>query len=111
VKRDRRPPACATWLLQHFGDGYRRDALLGDLIEEHRGGRSDAWFWRQCLMGALAGSRRGLSRRLPAFGALLGWWLLVVVLAFRLKEPVLLVAAFDPTFWWLILLKRRSRRR
>ena len=40
------PPALAVWLLERFsGDG----ALIGDLVEEWRSGRSTAWFWSQAL--------------------------------------------------------------
>ena len=42
-----RPPALATWLLKHAARG--NDALVGDLFEEHRRRRSDAWYWRQVL--------------------------------------------------------------
>ncbi len=42
-----RPPALATWLLRHAARG--NDALVGDLLEEHRRRRSDAWYWRQVL--------------------------------------------------------------
>jgi preprotein translocase subunit SecY len=42
-----RPPALATWLLTHAARG--NDALVGDLFEEHRRRRSDAWYWRQVL--------------------------------------------------------------
>jgi hypothetical protein len=45
----------ATWVLDRLvGD----DALLGDLVEQHRSGRSLLWFWRQVLLAlVLAGSR------------------------------------------------------
>lgn len=42
-----RPPALATWLLRHAAHG--NDALVGDLLEEHRRRRSDVWYWRQVL--------------------------------------------------------------
>jgi signal peptidase I len=43
------PPQLALWLLEHGGSQYRRESLAGDLIEEYRAGRSEAWFWRQVL--------------------------------------------------------------
>jgi len=43
------PPALATWLLQTFAGN---EALVGDLVEQFRLGRSAAWFWRQTF-GAL----------------------------------------------------------
>ncbi len=48
---DVRPPALATWLLKHAARG--NDALVGDLLEEHRRGRSVAWYWRQVLMAVV----------------------------------------------------------
>jgi preprotein translocase subunit SecY len=54
-----RPPALATWLLKHAAGG--NDALVGDLLEEHRRRRSDAWYWRQVLAAvALNLSREAL---------------------------------------------------
>lgn len=45
--------AIATWMLKHFTLGPRNEALLGDLLEEFRGGRSAGWYWRQsvCAIG------------------------------------------------------------
>lgn len=33
--------------------GPQRDALIGDLVEAHHDGRSDAWYWRQALEAIL----------------------------------------------------------
>jgi len=46
----KRPPAVATWLLQHFGCGPNTDAVLGDLAEQYRH-KSRMWYWRQVLKG------------------------------------------------------------
>jgi preprotein translocase subunit SecY len=43
-----RPPVLATWLLKHVARG--NDALVGDLLEEHRRRCSAAWYWKQVLM-------------------------------------------------------------
>jgi signal peptidase I len=43
------PPRLAIWLLMRLGATYRREALVGDLMEEFRRGHSRAWFWRQVL--------------------------------------------------------------
>src|ERR1700689_2164743 len=51
------PPRLATWLLEHAGGRYRREALVGDLIEEFSLGRSRAWFWRQILHALCSGVR------------------------------------------------------
>jgi hypothetical protein len=43
---DRKPPKLATAFLDRFGPGDN-EALLGDLREDFRAGRSAAWYWRQ----------------------------------------------------------------
>jgi preprotein translocase subunit SecY len=48
-----RPPAVATWLLKRAARG--NDALIGDLLEQYRGGRSAAWYWRQVLTTVVVG--------------------------------------------------------
>ncbi len=50
-----RPPALATWLLNRFAPGGKRESLIGDLIEQHHAGRSSAWYWRQSI-GAIGGN-------------------------------------------------------
>ena len=46
----KRPPAVATWLVQHFGCGPNTDAVLGDLAEQYLH-KSRMWYWRQVLKG------------------------------------------------------------
>ena len=46
----RQPPALATWLMSTLLVGQNADALVGDLIEQHRRGRSSAWYWRQAVV-------------------------------------------------------------
>lgn len=55
------PPKLASWLLEHAGSRYRREALAGDLVEQYRAGRSDAWYWRQVLW-AIAASVGAFAR-------------------------------------------------
>jgi hypothetical protein len=50
-----KPPALATWMLEHLLWGGRNEALAGDLLEEFRRRRSVAWYWRQ-VMGAIFAS-------------------------------------------------------
>jgi hypothetical protein len=40
-------PQLLIWLIETWGSPRYRDDLLGDLIEQHRAGRSRAWCWRQ----------------------------------------------------------------
>jgi signal peptidase I len=47
--RSLKPPMLAVWILEHLGPRHRRQALVGDCIEEFRRGRSKAWLWGQGL--------------------------------------------------------------
>jgi hypothetical protein len=49
------PPSLAMWLLARAALGPRREPITGDLIEQYRGGRSAAWFWRQTLSAIVTG--------------------------------------------------------
>jgi hypothetical protein len=39
----------ATWILEHLTYGTHKEAIVGDLLEELRRGRSARWYWRQVL--------------------------------------------------------------
>jgi hypothetical protein len=41
------PPTIARWLLKHFGCSANNEAVIGDLDERYRGGRSVVWYWLQ----------------------------------------------------------------
>jgi hypothetical protein len=51
--RPAKPPAVATWILEHLTFGGKNDSLAGDLLEEFRRGRPASWYWRQ-VCGATA---------------------------------------------------------
>jgi hypothetical protein len=61
------PPRMATWLLKHFGPGYRNESLAGDLFEEFQQDRTRAWYWRQTAAAILIGGTRLLRVKLPKF--------------------------------------------
>jgi hypothetical protein len=42
-------PKAARWLLIHFGSSPNNAALVGDLDERYRRGRTPAWYWRQVI--------------------------------------------------------------
>jgi hypothetical protein len=52
------PPFIATWILERLTPGNSNDALLGDLLEEFRSGRSAGWYWRQVLAAVANGCFR-----------------------------------------------------
>jgi hypothetical protein len=54
--RSNKPPRLATWLLVRLASGKTRESLIGDLIEQHRNGRSAWWYWRQALGSIVTGA-------------------------------------------------------
>jgi hypothetical protein len=61
----RTPPRLATWLLNHLGPAYRRESLVGDLLEEYQQDRSPIWYWRQTGAAVLIGAARLFRIRIP----------------------------------------------
>ena len=70
-----KPPALASWLLEHLTRRTQNDALAGDLLEEFRSGRSAAWFWRQVLLAILASVASALRGASFALGFAFLWTL------------------------------------
>src|SRR5580658_276016 len=48
-----KPPALATWLVEHLIPRGKNEALAGDLLEQFGDWRSAAWYWRQVLVAIL----------------------------------------------------------
>jgi hypothetical protein len=46
----RKPPALATWMLDHLRSRRSNEALSGDLLEAFRTGRSAGWYWYQVIV-------------------------------------------------------------
>ena len=55
-----KPPALATWILEHLQPGEKNHALEGDLAEEFGNGRSAIWYWRQVLAALTVGFTRSV---------------------------------------------------
>jgi hypothetical protein len=66
----RRPPRLAIWLLKSLGFIRRNPALIGDLLEEFRNGRSEAWYWRQTANLIFTWIRWNGTRYLPGLAIL-----------------------------------------
>ena len=47
--RSNQPPSIAKWLLRHFGSSPNNEAVIGDLDERYRQGRSYLWYWKQAF--------------------------------------------------------------
>jgi hypothetical protein len=50
-----KPPALATWLVEHMVSGVNNEALAGDLLEQFGQGRSAGWYWRQVIAAIFVG--------------------------------------------------------
>ena len=78
------PPLVAAWLLEHLTIGPRNEALVGDLCEEFRSGRSTGWYWRQVTLAIAVGIYRAIGNYGAAALFALMWsmlapaWVLIV---------------------------------
>ena len=104
-----KPPALASWMLDHLLWGGRNEALAGDLLEEFQRRRSVAWYWRQVL-GAIVASVTGELRRhwkllsLEAVFVLV--WTYYSLLFLRFAQERFWAMAFEPhswVLWWILL--------
>ena len=81
-----KPPAMATWLLEHLLPGHENDALVGDLVEAFNYRRSTVWYWRQVLIAIMVRfSKEVLSQWVPV-----GWsvvWTIVVSMSWPHIKP------------------------
>ncbi len=68
-----KPPALATWLVEHMIPGDNNEALAGDLLEQFREGRSVAWYWRQVIVAILVGCSKELPILSTAIGVTVVW--------------------------------------
>src|ERR1700730_13903178 len=68
-----KPPAIATWILEHLVVGKKHEALAGDLSEEFSQGRSAAWYWRQVFVAILVGLSKELIILWVAAGFTIVW--------------------------------------
>jgi hypothetical protein len=50
----------ALWLMDRFSVP---DALIGDLVEQRRAGRSAVWLWRQAVVAVLETTHRRILDR------------------------------------------------
>lgn len=79
----RTPPRLAAWMLKHLGPTYRRESLVGDLLEEYQRDRSRSWYWRQTGVALLISASRLFRVRLPKL-------VLNAVLRFLIEMGILL---------------------
>jgi hypothetical protein len=70
-----RPPAVATWLLEHLQSSPSNDSLAGDLFEEYGHGRSRLWYWKQVLAAIVVSACREIAAHpvLALRAIVVGW--------------------------------------
>ena len=65
------PPALATALLELLIPPRMSAGLIGDLIEEHKNGRSRRWYWQQTIVAlTIAAFREARQHKLQAISAI-----------------------------------------
>lgn len=70
-----KPPALATWLLEHIRFSTTDGVIAGDLMEQFNRGRSAAWYWRQVLLAIVVGCAREVRHhRVLALRAIVITW-------------------------------------
>jgi hypothetical protein len=78
--RSMEPPRVARWLLEHFGCSPNNVAVIGDLDERYRRGRSAAWYWRQTAVALVVSFVKEAwdHKRLTVRAIISGWGMWVV---------------------------------
>jgi hypothetical protein len=80
--RSDQPPKLAHWLLKHFGLSPNNAAVIGDLDERYRHGRSRIWYWRQALVAIITGVLATIrGNKAIALRALLTGWAIAFLTA------------------------------
>ena len=75
VNAMRTPPKSARWLLRQFGSSPNNNAVIGDLDERYREGRSRIWYWRQAAVAIVVSflNEAWTHKLLTARAILTGW--------------------------------------
>ena len=104
--RSSRPPALATWCLEHVRFGVTNDSLVGDLVEEYGRGRSPSWYWKQVVAAFVVNFVREVRTQPLLAARTVGsvwsvWYLYGFVFRYSLQK---LTIPLPPTigFMWLL---------
>lgn len=82
----RDPPRAAAWLLDCFVG--QNEALIGDIAEEYRTGRTRLWFWRQTAMAALRSTSAEIrSHWILALRATIFGWVFLLCYQYCIVRP------------------------
>jgi len=90
MRRHESPPRLATWLLEKLGSPYCAESLAGDLLEQWRAGRGNAWYWRQVLVVVLLHAWHTVRLHGIAFAVAVSSFWVVIWLSRLVNRDVLL---------------------
>ena len=80
-----RPPMLATRLLERLASN--RTAVIGDLIEQYRQGRSTSWYWRQVILSIAVTAAKDIGgHKWGAVRSVVTGWTTLALLLFVLGE-------------------------
>ena len=97
----RAPPRLASWLLQRFAFGPRRESLIGDIFEEYEHGCSAMWFLVEVITTVFVASATTIrTHPRPVFRASV---LAVTVPVFFATAGSLLVGDIRTQNWLTVL--------
>jgi len=94
-----KPPALATWLMEHLLPRGKSEVLVGDLLEQFNQGRSAAWYWNQVLVSVLM----ILTKRFNVLWAAVGFtaiWISIFAVSYRWLLFVSHSLPFETVFAW-----------
>jgi len=75
----KRPPAAATWLLNHLYVSRHTETVIGDLLERYQATPSALWYWRQALAAIVSSvadeiwTHKALAIRALLIGCAAAW--------------------------------------
>lgn len=96
-----RPPTLATWMLCQLTAGRHSEALQGDLLEAWRGGRSDAWYWRQVLIAVSPVRSISVNPLIRMGGTVAAF--AITALAVLLMVTLSVLLAIHEKRWWALV--------
>jgi hypothetical protein len=83
------PPKLARWILNHLGCSPNNTAVIGDLDERYRQGRSPVWYLKQVMKTlAIAFAQEIRARKLLAARAVVTGWILLLIGMFLFRALV-----------------------
>jgi len=104
--RSTQPPKMATWLLKQFGCSPNNDAVIGDLTEQYRQGKTSSWYWKQTLIAIVRSVFREIGgHKWLIFRAIAVGWMMLALFDFATHVQVIghpYVLSFHPVLQFIV---------